>query len=268
MRMIEFRTVRSDRYNREGRPKCRKKFGRKLVGDDIQRLPMRTYSMWYRDNYHRSSRCKTEYGELVKFLYPRIGKDYNEVFSELTKKLGKKTAKRYVFGRELLDTIQQGEVTLSSVFGYMKPTKDHYGFYLDNEGILRYNMFYSINRRPSNRKRSEVQENIESYDPVEVCSARPTYKQHSWVRLKEKYYVQTFMDGLIVPEKLPVYAIGLSSMYSNRGTLPGALRMFEPVMISGIGFYHYISDRYMDTTIIFLVKTKNIEKWRKKKSAE
>lgn len=266
MSMIDFRIIRSDRYCREGRPKCRKKFGRKLVSDDIQRLPMRTYSMWYRDNYHRSSRCKTEYGELVKFLYPRIGKDYNEVFSELTKKLGKKTAKRYVFGRELLDTIQQGEVTLSSVFGYMKPTKDHYGFYLDNEGILRYNMFYSINRRPSNRKRSEVQENIESYDPVEVCSARPTYKQHSWVRLKEKYYVQTFMDGLIIPEKLPVYAIGLSSMFYNRGTLPGALRMFEPVMISGIGFYHYISDRYMDTTIIFLVKTKNIEKWRKKKS--
>ena len=65
------------------------------------------------------------------------------------------------------------------------------------------------------------------------------------------------MDGLIVPEKLPVYAIGLSSMYSNRGTLPGALRMFEPVMISGIGYYHSITNQYRDTTtIIFLVKTK------------
>ena len=265
--MIEFRTIRSDRYSREGRPKCRKKFGRKLVSSEIQRLPMRTYSMWYRDNNYYSSRCKTEYGELIKFLYSRIGKDYNEVYSELTRKIGKKTVKRYVYRREQLRTIQQNEVVLSSVFGYMNPTKDHYGFYLDDQGILRYSMYYKINRRPSNRKRSEVQENIDMYDPVEVCSARPTYRQHSWIRLKEKYYVQTFMDGIIIPEKLPVYAIGLSSMFYNRGTLPGALRMFEPVMISGIGYCHRITNIYRDTTtIIFLVKTKNIEKWRKKKS--
>lgn len=267
--MIEFRTIRSDRYCREGRPKCRKKFGRKLVGSDVQKLPMRTYSMWYRDKHYFSSRCKTEYGELIKFLYSRIGRDYNEVFSELTKKLGKKTVKRHVYREEQLDTIQQSDAVLSSVYGYRKPTKDHYGFYLDDQGILRYSMLYKINRRPSNRKRSEVQENIESYDPVEVCSAQPTYKQRSWIRLKEKYYVQTFMDGLIIPEKLPVYAIGFSSLFYNRGTLPGALEMFEPVMISGIGYYHSIANLYRDTTtIIFLVKTKNIEKWRKKKSVK
>lgn len=267
--MIDFRIVRSDRYCREGRPKCRKKFGRKLVSDDIRRLPMRTYSMWYRDKDHFGSYCKPEYAETIKFLYSRIGKDYNDTYSEIIKRLGKKTVKNYVFRRDLLRTVQQNDVVLSSVFMYRRPSRNHYGFYLDDQGILRYSMYYSINRRPSNRKRSETLENIMSYDPVEVCSARPTYKQQSWIRLKEKYYVQTFMDGLIIPEKLPVYAIGLSSMYSNRGTLPGALRVFEPVMISGIGYYHSITNLYRDTTtIIFLVKTKNIEKWRKKKSAK
>lgn len=269
MSMIDFRIIRSDRYCREGRPKCRKKFGRKLVSDDIRRLPMRTYSMWYRDKDHYGSYCKVDYGETIKFLYSRIGKDYNDTYSEIIKRLGKKTAKNYLFRRDLLRTVQKNDVVLSSVFRYRRPSRNHYGFYLDDQGILRYTMYYTINRRPSNRKRSETLENIESYDPIEVCSARPTDKQQSWFRLKEKYYVQTFMDGLIIPEKLPVYAIGLSSMYSNRGTLPGALMMFEPVMISGIGYYHSITNIYRNTTtIIFLVKTKNIEKWRKKKSAK
>lgn len=264
--MIDFRIIRSDRYTREGRPKSRRKFGRRYITDDIQRLPMRTFSMWHRDHNHFVSYCKADYGETVKYLYSRIGIDYNETYSDLIKKLSKKTIKRYIFREELRRMVQQNDVVLNSVY-YRKPRLDHYGFYLDSNGILRYSMYYNINRWPSKRKRSEVQENFKTYNVDEVFNAVPIYPQYGWIKLKNKYYVQTFMDGLIIPEKLPVYAIGFQSVCIDYGKLPGVLRMFEPVMISGVGYYQsFIGHANTITRVVFLVKTKNIEKWRKKKS--